>query len=292
MKDFLLKLRESIGIFIKRIYITVKLYLKHGLANHAAACAYGFLLSIAPMLLLIAYLIFLFFRPSPEAIISFISTIPFLGTMFDEQWLLSDVFSFSGPVIPTIVFIISITWAGRILALSIQRGLKIIFLAVKGRNPLKETLVSFAIEGSVIFLVLIILVSSRTALRLYRMFDFMPQASIIKYIVTGGQFFNIFLLGLSSFTAYILVPVNPPRKSSAFFGSLLCGISYLCIAFAFNFILDKTRYNFLYGTIGNIIIILVNVYFFFIFFFIGAQFAYVRDYVILEMSDEKFIVKS
>jgi membrane protein len=44
------------------------------------------------------------------------------------------------------------------------------------------------------------------------------------------------------------------------------------------FILNKTRYNFLYGTFGNLVIILINVYFFFFFFFIGVQLAFVTDF--------------
>jgi membrane protein len=43
------------------------------------------------------------------------------------------------------------------------------------------------------------------------------------------------------------------------------------------FIINKTRYNFLYGTLGDAIFLLVNVYFFFIFFFMGGQFAQISD---------------
>jgi membrane protein len=42
-------------------------------------------------------------------------------------------------------------------------------------------------------------------------------------------------------------------------------------------LLNIARYNLLYGTLGNMIVLLVNVYFFFLFFFLGAQLAYVRD---------------
>jgi membrane protein len=42
-------------------------------------------------------------------------------------------------------------------------------------------------------------------------------------------------------------------------------------------ILDIARYRFLYGALGSLIVLLINVYFFFWFFFMGAQLAFVVD---------------
>jgi membrane protein len=79
MKNLLFKLMLILKTFFHRLYITLQMYGENGLANHAAACAYGFLLSMAPMLLLVAFLIFFIFGSSPRAIIALIGTIPFLG---------------------------------------------------------------------------------------------------------------------------------------------------------------------------------------------------------------------
>ena len=265
--------------FFQHLFITIQMYGQNGLANHAAACAYAFLLSMAPTLLLMAFFIFIAFQSSPRTISALITSIPIINSIFDEQWLSSDLFSVSRPLVPSIIFIVSIIWAGRILALSIQRGLGTIFPAQNKRSAFKSSLVTLAIEGALVIFVLVIIISSRTALRFYRMLDFLPHASIVRYITsqTGGQVLYTVLLGLATFLVYILVPIKPPKKLSAFMGSFICGVCSFCTAFALNFILDRGRYNFLYGTFGNLIIILVNVYFFFMFFFIGAQFAYVRD---------------
>lgn len=270
---------KKVKRFFQHLIITFQMYWQNGLANHAAACAYAFLLSMAPTLLLITFIIFFIFQSSPQTISVLISSIPILNSVFDEQWLYSDLFSVSMPVVPSIIFFISVVWAGRILALSIQRGISNIFPAINKRSVLKNNLITLAIEGALVIFVLMIIISSRTALRFYRLLDFLPHASFIKYLTsnTGGQVLYTSLLGLASFLVYVLVPVKPPKKLSALMGSIICMASSFFTAFALNFILDKGRYNFLYGTFGNLIIILVNVYFFFMFFFIGAQFAYVRD---------------
>jgi len=279
MKLILLKLKIAGKTILQRLFITLQLYGENGLANHAAACAYGFLLSIAPMLLLIVFFIFLVFEPSPRSIVSLIGNIPFLDVIFDESLLSSNFFSGTKPGISGVISVVSIFWAARILALAMQRGLKIIFPSTKRRNPVADTLITLAVEAVVLIFVLIAIVGSRTALRLYRLLDFFHNVSILNIAVSqiGNSLFFVVLLGLVAFFAYLFVPVNSPRKSSAFQGTLFFVIACFCLAMVLGVILDISKYNFLYGTLGNLVILLVNVYFYFIFFFLGAQFAYVID---------------
>ncbi|MCL2209091.1 MAG: YihY/virulence factor BrkB family protein [Treponema sp.] len=280
MKKLIPVLQSAGKNFFRKIYITIHLYRENGLANHAAAGAYGFLLSMAPMLLLLAFFIFYIFRPSPESITVLIGTIPFLNNIFDESWLFSDIFILTKPGIPGIISAVTIIWSGRILALSIQRGLRIAFPARRRRSPVKDTLVSLAIEASVIILVFIAIISSRTAVRLYDFFNFLPDISIIKFFTShfGVHISSITLLGIASYFVYIFVPVKPPLKLSAFQSALLCSTAYFCTAFILGFIINRARISFLYGAFGNLIIILINVYFFFFFFFFGAQYAFVNDH--------------
>ena len=264
---------------MQRLVITLQLYSENGLANHAAACAYGFLLSMAPMLLLIIFFIFLVFKPSPGAIASLFGNLPFLDAIFDEQWLSDDFFSVSKPGVSGIISAVSIFWAARILALSMQRGLKIIFPSTKNRNPVMSTLVTLAAEAVVLVFVIIAIVGSRTALRFYRLLDFLPKVSILNIAESqlGNSIFIVVLLGIVAFFIYLFMPVNSPRKFSAFQGALFCVITCFCMAMGLGMILDVSKYNFLYGTLGNLVIMLVNVYFFFILFFLGAQLAHVID---------------
>ena len=279
MKIIFFKLISAVKTFILRTYITLQMYGENGLANHAAACAYGFLLSMAPMLLLITFIIFFILGSSHETITALVGTIPFFGNILDEKWLASDFFIFVRPSLPGIISVVSIIWAGRLLALAIQRGLKIVFFAAKKRNMVKNVLVTLAIEISVILFVLVVIISSRTAMRFYGLFDFFPKVSILRFFTSHfkGQVLSINLLGFASYCCYLLVPVKSPRKFSAFQGAFLCSLCYFCTVLLLGLILNKARYNFLYGTFGNLIIILVNVYFFFSFFFIGAQWAFVTD---------------
>jgi len=279
MKSAFVKFKIFVKAFLQRVFITVQLYNENGLANHAAACAYGFLFSMAPILLLIAFILFFILKTSPTAITSLLAGIPILENLFNKEWLISDFFTQSKLGISGIVSAISIIWAGRILSLSMQRGLKIIFPGERVRNPAVDIFVTLAIEAVVIIIILIAILSSRAAMWLYRLFDFLPEISLLLFVAShaGTRLSSIFLLWLFSFLAYLFVPVNRPRKLSALQGAFICTIAYSCIFLFLEFILNISNYNFLYGTLGSLVILLVNVYFFFNFFLMGAQFAFVTD---------------
>jgi membrane protein len=279
MKKVFIRLKISGKTLIQRLFITLELFGENGLANHAAAGAYGFLLSIAPMLLLIALFILAVINPSPHDITVLLGNLSFLDGILDEQWLTSVLPSVWKPGISGLISVLSILWAGRILALSMQRGLKIIFPGTKKRNPVTDSLVALVVEAVVLVFVLILIFGSQTALRLYKALNFFPETSVM-YLITSkieDRIFPVIALGLVSFIMYIFVPVNSPRKVSALWGALFCAFAYGCTSMAMGLILNKSTYNFLYGALGNLIILLINVHFFFTFFFMGAQLAFVTD---------------
>ena len=272
------RLKDALKSFLQKLIITFQLYGENGLANHAAACAYGFLFSMAPMLLLIVIFIFYVFNPSPQAIISLVTNIPFISSLFDEQWLTSNFFSVT-PGISGILSVLGILWAARILALAMKRGLLIIFSSTKNRNPVMDTLVTLAVIIGVLIFILIVIIGSRTARQFYLTLNFLPQTAFQRFAAskTGSDIFNIVLMGAAAFFIYLYVPVVSPKKFSAFLGSLLFVITSFFTASFLGLIVNAPRISFLYGALENIILLLINVFFFFTFFFLGAQFAYVID---------------
>jgi len=265
--------------FIQRLFITFQLYNDNGLANHSAAGAYGFLLSVAPMFLVISFFILSAFQSAPHAVATLFSNISFIDLIIDEKWLTENFLTITRPGFSSIISFLCILWAGRILVLSMQRGLKIIFKGTKTRNFIKETLITFTMEIAVLLFVLMLVFGSHTALFIYKTFNFIPLISDFLFSVMNitSFLYPIIMLGFISFFAYLFSPVNPPRKLSALRGALLCALSYGATSIFLGFLLNQANYSFLYGTLGNVVFMLVNVYFFFIFFFTGAQYAFVID---------------
>jgi len=213
-----------------------------------------------------------------------IKNLPFLETAVDEQWLADNFYSIMLPGLPGLsglATIISFIWAGRLLAVSLQRGLKIIFSGKRKRNPALDTLVILAVELPALLLSLAVIFSSRAAFRLYETFNFIPKTPLFAFLVSKQGYFVLtaMILGLVTYSAYRLIPANPPRRVSAFYGGVFCIILYEIMSMVLRIMLGQSKYNFLYGTLGNLITLLINVYFFFLFFLMGGQFAYVSDYL-------------
>jgi membrane protein len=263
----------------QRLFITLELFGQNGLANHAAAGAYGFLLSAIPALLLIAFILLAALRSSAEAVTRLIMNIDLLKENFENPQLIRTFLTGARPGVSGVISILSVIWAARIFALSIQRGLKIIFPGTKAGNVFLDNLMIFAIELLVVVGAILLVLSSRLALMLYELIGslfgnigvFAGVSDLVSGIVPVAG------LGLLSYCTYRMVPARPPRRLSALEGTLSGIIAFKITSFFLHLFVNTVRYNFLYGTLGNLIILLGDVYFFFYFYFFGAQIACVRD---------------
>ncbi|MCL2192748.1 MAG: YihY/virulence factor BrkB family protein [Treponema sp.] len=273
------KLKTAIRTFAQHLLITLQFFSRNGLANHAAAGAYGFLLSAAPMLLIASFFMIRAFRAAPETAVALLQNIPFLNSVFDEYWPALEFLISAPPGIPTLIFMLSILWAGRVFAVSLHRGLKVVFSGTKKRNPVKDNMVTLAIEFVILAVMLVIILGSRMALRLYGAAGFFQDTTFQHFLASllGKQPLRLVVLGVLLYFAYLLIPANPPSRLSAFWGSVFCIGVYGIAAMLLGILLRQPMYNFLYGTLGDLIILLVSVYFFFLFFFLGAQFASVTN---------------
>jgi membrane protein len=279
MIKVLKKLKIPGKTLIQRLFFMVELYMDNGLANHAAAGAYAFLLSIAPILILSIYLILGMFKPSPQTIGLLISNISFLESIFDKRWFDNEFLGSLKPGISGIISVLSIFGASRIFTLSIHRGLKTIFPGSNSRNPIIDMLVTFTVQVGVLVFVVMVIFGSKTAMDFYRVMDVFASNQILMLITSkiGTNLFPLIILGLVTYLIYSFVPENAPQKLSALWGTIFFIVTYGCTTLVLGLFLNAAKYNFLYGALGNLILLLVNVYFFFILFFMGAQLAYVLD---------------
>jgi len=265
-----------------RFLLTFQLFTKNELANHAAAGAYGFFLSAAPALLLVVLFLSNIFRSSPAALTEFFETFSHsyfegLGALIDGRSMAYSFVRSSGTGLSGIIAILNLIWTGRVFALSLQRGLRVIYPNPPGSiKPIRDNLVPFAIELAAVLYALLFIVSTQGVLLLIegsslnRLFPLLlPLLRLISFIL---PFFG---LGLLTYGAYRLVPHEPPSRLAALQGALVAMILYSGVSMIFQNLVNPGRYNLVYGTLGNVVLLLANVYFFFSFFFLGAQFAYV-----------------
>jgi membrane protein len=236
----------------------VGLFNKNGLANHAAAGAYGFLFAGAPALLLISLMISRVMETSPESAAALLSNIALLGA-FDMEHLVSNFFSSSQHGLTGVISIFGLFLTARIFALAIQRGLGIVLPDSEGASPVRKAAMSFIIEA-----ILIIAIMS-----------FLLIAALTHAL---GTLLIFALLACFVFCAYFFVPVHKLKAGAALTGCLMCMVCYALIFQSAHLIWNPATYRIRYGALGDIVLLLVNVYFFFTFFYMGAQMAFVIEH--------------
>jgi membrane protein len=257
---------------LQRIWITIQYFGSKGLANHAAAGAYGFLLSLMPALLIVAFFISRIYASSSSETAKFILRIGFLGDAFEIGSTVEGFLDTLHPGLTGITSLISMLWAAIVFAFSMQRGLNSIFPGTKTANPIKAYLIPLGLELTVILFVFIVVLGAHFSALLFGA-DSANIVLKILYVVSP-----LAGLGLLTFGAYRIVPNDHPNWKSSLAGSIVCVVIYAVVSALFNLIINPARYHLIYGTLGDLISLLAKVYFFFMFFFIGAQFAFIFEY--------------
>jgi membrane protein len=80
------------------------------------------------------------------------------------------------------------------------------------------------------------------------------------------------------YLTYRLAPPERPRRRTAFVAALLCVLAGLAFSAGFGLFMGQARYDLLYGLLGNLILLLANVYIFFSLFFAFAVVVHVEEH--------------
>lgn len=250
--------KSPLKLFGQRALVTAGLFGRNELANHAAAGAYGFLLSSAPAVLLAAFVVARAFSTTPEGAARILDSIDILGSALDTREIARGFLSAPMAGLSGFIALANLVWTARVFALSIQRGVRVVFADPPGGSPVRQQLLTFAIEGAALLYLLVYALGVRF---------FAPVAGILGVLETA----------FVTYAAYRFLPLNKPGRKAAAEGAILCAIAFAVVSFAFRRVVNISRYDLVYGVLGGLIVALANVYFFFTFFFMGAQLAFVSD---------------
>lgn len=264
---------SSIG---HRLWFTAELYGKRELANHAAAGAYSFLLSATP-----AFLVLLFassrILQGTNAAADTLKAV--LGEILGPETLesIAGVY-FSRPLtgFAAAFGIVNLIWAARLFVVSIQRGLRVIWADWGPIHPLRENLLTFVVELVFLFGIIVILILSQTArILVSAIHDQGTRSAFLSLSKTISSVLPHIVLCAFAYATYRTIPTVRPPHSHCLIGAVLCVASYLVFLMVINALRNTTRYDLLYGVMGNLILGLINVYIFFSLYFFFAEFVYV-----------------
>lgn len=262
----------------QRIVFAAERFGAHELANHAAAGAYAFLLSAIPAVLLALGLASALLRATPGALeAAELAISGLLGAMSAD-----DAFKafFGRPlgVLAAAIGALSLLYSARLLVVTIQRGLRVIWAASGKAGLIRENLLGFALELLALVAIVAILAASEATRFLAERLGAASLGALSGALSAASRAAPPAVLLAFVYLSFRLAPAERPGRKVALTAALLCVISTIAFAGAFRLFLSGARYDLLYGIFGSLIVLLANVYIFFSLFFAFAEFVYIEEH--------------
>ncbi|MBQ9205828.1 MAG: YihY/virulence factor BrkB family protein [Treponema sp.] len=269
--------------FSQSIFLTTKYFLQNRLLSFAGSCAFSFLFSVIPLFMMVVMVLVRFLHASPATINAIISAIPELEKYFNSDSVIQSVQSIRTVSTFEIVALLFILWMARRFFASIFDSMQNIFHTQTMRKAFLNQILTFVTELAIVLVassVIFAYISLQTITSL-DFFKTIPQFSILYDGILSGSLIKI----LPNFLIFIVVIIlfksasgTKPALWLCFFSSLLCTGSFWAFRFLMHFFLNVSRYNMIYGVLGHMIILFMDIFFFFVFFLVFAQFIYVVQF--------------
>ena len=269
------KIKGFILLSTQRLWITFELFNRNGLMNHAAACAYGFLLSAVPALLFISFIIYHIISISHQSLGVLLGRMEPVFGVFQANDIIRNFLKTANSGLAGLISVISIFWTTRLCALSTQRGLQVVFPGA--RSVIKNNAATLGLGLIAMFIVIVFIFGFSVIVVLIKSaasLSILAFAPILKHSL---RIIIMICLAFITLAAYRFFPAKPLSLKKMIPGVLICVVFQMIFTSAFSTLINPDRYNLLYGTLGRLFLFLMNVYFFFVFFFFGAQFIKTLD---------------
>ena len=259
----------------QRLVFALERFGNHELANHAAAGAYAFLLSAIPLVLLALGLASALLRSLPNALAEAERMVAsYLGAMEVSETIKAF---FSKPLggLAAVIGALSLLYSARLLIVTIQRGIRVIWAMSGKSGVIRENLLGVLLELVVLVAVVAVLTASEAMRFLADALESGALFSLALRAVAGAAPPAV-LLGFV-YLNYRFTPTKRPPHGVAFLAALFCVLGTIGFSSVFSLVMGGARYNLLYGIFGNLIVLLVKVYFFFSLFFFFAELVYIEE---------------
>jgi len=270
---------KQVQFFFQKFILTSSLFLKNELIYHAAATAFFFLLSIAPIFLMLLLTFNTYLASFPDISDEIFAFFKNINPDINKEFLIRiGLINVRAKVAGTIG-LLNLLWAGCWILTAIQKGLEIVFKSQKTRTTLVMnvlSLLALTLMLGLAFLVALISIG-------LNFFQAMIADNVFLLRLIGSfkpvmrdllPFVSIFLM---IFLSYRFVPGTKPTTLSSLKGAFWCAVAIVLLHLLMARFLNVTRFNLIYGVLGSLILMLLWVHFTFVLYFFFAEYIYVSD---------------
>ena len=269
--------------FAQSVFLNIKLFFQNGLLSYSSACSFDLIFSVVPVLLMIILIAVRVLHASPEIISSIYNVIPELQNYFNPEAAVTTIQKTKIFSTLELVIVFFIIWMARRLFASVFAALKNIFHDQQKRRAVFNQILVFLSElifVSVVIFFIFAYMSIKTILKL-PFFQRFPQLDFVYDSFLNGKslvFIQNFLIFVVITIIYKIGSGTKPKFYLCIISALICTASFWAFRTLLHLFINVRRYNLIYGVLGNVLILLMDTFFFFVFFLFFAQYIFVCQF--------------
>lgn len=275
--------KESSRKLLQLLYLTVNSFNKNSLFESAASCAFGFIFSFIPILMIIISVLSGIVKISPvfrEWLDMFANSI---RSFYDIEPIIENVSSRDSVHVLDIFLGFWVLWIARKLFSSMVNAMSNITRKEAKRKSFMNQLVTFLTEFIVVVVIIVVIIASFLVNKFFELpvFSFIRNTAPFlfskksNFLVSVVMYLIVFIFTV---TTYRVMTGTKPKIRLCIFYGLLSTVTFLVVTFFINLFLNSENYNIIYGTISTLVILMMKVYMFFMIYMFFAQMLYVSQY--------------
>ncbi|MBQ9495789.1 MAG: YihY/virulence factor BrkB family protein [Treponema sp.] len=278
-KNYLSK--NMLGQFI---YLILTFYIQNNLYTCAAACAFSFLFSFIPIVMIVLTILVRIIHADPTLIESILTRAAEYKQMFNMQSFIDTLMRHNVLNLYDFLLVFFILWMARKSFASMMQGLQRIFHYKIKSRPLFNQALIFMSEITLIIISVIIILAIFAIRQLFMHSFFLTHriylpVKILGFLPSMAITFSEFALIFIAITlAYYFMSRTKPKLSLCMMCAALCTLSFFIITIFTKKFMNVSNYNVIYGILSGLMILLFQMYMFFTLFLICAQIIYIIQF--------------
>lgn len=305
--------RITIRTVLQSFYLTISFFFQNDLISYASTCAFGFLFSFIPVVMMILVILIRVLHANLDSVSMIMGSNSTIETFvkaingilhsnssitqyFDVQSTVTSLNSIKTVTNFEIVIGLAIILMARRFFVSVMNAMRRIFNKEAVYRPVISQLLSLAEEALLVIIISVIVFAVgtfRTVVKLPILEDLILRYPLIfKHLKRGVNIIPFVALFLAVSVCYRLGSATKPRIAAVFVSAASCTFAFIIFQKLMGIFININKYNIIYGVLSGVIVILMEVLGFFMIFLFFAQFLFVYQFFTTLILGELYLLPS
>lgn len=281
--------KRSFVTVLQSFFFAFTLYFQNNLYLYALSCAFGFLYSLIPTIIMVAAVLIRILHTSPEMLYRLLHNAEKWIDMESLEYFENHFLTSEKPTVFEIVTGITVFFLAHRFFATVMQSVRTVFHGSSNQRPLLVQLLSVAGEVILVIVTAAFVFALSTFKSLFYTARLASKATLPLIFPFLTASFSAVLPVLVNTVPYVLLCLftavsfrfasgTKPQFKLCFTAAVLCSLIFAAVVYAFSLFMNTAQYNLIYGFLGNLMIMLLEVSVFFSLFLFFAQYVYVLQF--------------